>query len=572
MNIYDITKNKILDCLNDKFDNLEHKIINKISCEQPKNLNFGDISTNVVLVVYKSLGITKEDLANLIINELVKEDMFLEGNFVMPGFINIRLSNNTWINLLDNIVKNKSTFGLKDLGKGKKVNIEFVSANPTGPLHIGHARGAVFGDVLAKLMQKCGFVITKEYYVNDLGNQVDLLAKTTELHIRNHLYKTEEGLSKDMYKGKYLKDLALKIVKEEIKIKNKSDFEEIKEVAINYNLKLIKNVLLKLGIEFDTFTSEKNLHVSKIVSKALKKLENKGLLYWGILDRPKGKEIQDWTSKKQYLFSSTKFGDTSDRAVMKNNKDWTYFASDIGYHYHKASQGYEELINIWGADHAGYIKRVDAALKAFNFKKIKFTVKLCQIVNLINQKKIIKMSKRDGNFILLNDVIKYIGKDALRFFMLIRKNDAHLDFDIEKCVSETKDNPIFYIQYANARINSIKNVILKKKIYFKKYDKDILNLLTLKEEIDIIKKLSLWPKIIESSVLFREPHRIVYYMIELSSMLHAFWNMGKSNTKYRIVIENDILLTQARFNLLEAVQAILKNGLDIMSIQPMNKM
>ena len=572
MNIYNFTKNKIIDLLKDKFNNLVHETFNKFSCEQPKNLKHGDISTNVVLIMYKSLGVKKEELAALIINELVKEDMFLEGSFVMPGFINIKLSDTIWINLLDNLIKNKNTFGLKDLGKGKKVNIEFVSANPTGPLHIGHARGAVFGDVLAKLMQKCGFVVTKEYYVNDFGNQVDLLAKTTQLHIRNHLYKTEEALSKDMYKGKYLKDLAIKIINDKIKINNKNDFDEIKEIAVNYSLKLIKDDLLKLGIKFDIFTSEKKLHISNKVGKALKTLEDKGLLYWGYLDKPKGKEIKEWTSNKQYLFSSTKFGDTSDRAVMKNNKEWTYFASDIGYHYHKASKGYEELINIWGADHAGYIKRVDAAIKAFNFKNLKFTVKLCQIVNLINQNTIVKMSKREGNYILLSDVIKYIGKDALRFFMLIRKNDAHLDFDIEKCVSETKDNPIFYIQYANARINSIKDVIIKKNIYFKKYDKKVLGLLTLKEEVDIIKKLSLWPKIIEASVSFREPHRIVYYMIELSSMLHSFWSMGKSNTKYRIVIENDISLTQARLNLLEAVQAILINGLDIMSIQPMKKM
>ena len=572
MNIYNITKQKIIYILVNKYENLDTSFFNNISCEQPKNLNFGDISTNVVMLLHKKLELNKEALASFLINELVKDDMFLEGSFVMPGFINIKISNITLINLLDNLINNKKTFGFSNIGKGKKINIEFVSANPTGPLHIGHVRGAVFGDVLAKLMQKCGFTVTKEYYVNDLGNQVSLLAKTTKLHIKNYINNTVTALEEDMYKGSYLKVLAKKIVDQKINIGDQNDLEELKQISVDYNLSIIKEDLSKLGIEFDIYTSEKALHFSNTINIALENLEKKNLLYWGTLDKPKGKEIKDWKPDKQYLFKSTKFGDTLDRAIKKSNNDWTYFASDIAYHYDKAVRGYDELINIWGADHAGYIKRLEAALKALEFKNIRLTVKLCQIVNLINENKVIKMSKRKGNFILLNDVIKHIGKDSLRFFMLIRKNDAHLDFDFEKCLTENRDNPIFYIQYANARINSIKKLIIEKNIDIKKYNKNFLRLLDTKEELDIIKKLSLWPKVIETSVHYKEPHRIVYFMIEISSMLHSFWNMGKSNEKYRIVVDNNILLTQARLSLLEAVQAVIVNGLDTLSIKPLEAM
>ena len=572
MNIYNITKNKIIDILLIKNQTLDKKLLNNITCELPKNSEHGDISTNVVMLFYKILNVEKEELAKFIIKEIYKEQMFLEASFVSPGFINIKIRKELWIDLLDYLIKNKKTYGFTNLGEGKKINIEFVSANPTGPLHIGHIRGAIFGDVLSKILQKSGYKVTKEYYINDYGNQVDLLARSAQIHINNYKNKTDIALDADMYKGDYLKKIAKIIADDDTYSAKEKNHEELKEIVTSYNLKLIKKDLAKLGIKFDIYTSEKQLHKNKTIDLALKKLEKKKLLYWGVLEKPKGKIPKNWVQKEQYLFKASCFGDTSDRAIKKSNNDWTYFASDIAYHFDKAKRGYDELINVWGADHAGYIKRVAAALKALGFPNINFSVKLCQIVNLINQNEVMKMSKRKGNFILLDDVIKHIGKDVLRFYMLIRKNDAHLDFDLEKCLLETKDNPIFYIQYANVRINSIKKLIIEKKIKFQGYNKKLLKLLTLREEIEIIKKLSYWPKIVETSVIYKEPHRIVYFMIEISGMLHSFWNMGKSNINYRIVIDNNELLTQARFRLLESVQAVLISGLDALSIKPINKM
>ena len=572
MNIFSDIKRLINNSINKKFLGLDKNLLDKITCERPKDISYGDISSNAALIIFKHTEFTIDKVAKILIKELKKESIFTYITFQKPGFINMQISKDYWLKLLVFINSNKKNYGFKNYGGGKRINLEFVSANPTGPLHIGHVRGAVYGDVLANLLSKNGYDVTKEYYINDLGNQIEVLADTIKLHIKNYINNSNEEIADNMYKGKYLKDIAIKIYKDNPGIIEDKTGTFLKEKAVEYNINIIIDDLKKLGIKFDKFSSEKELHANGTINNSIKFLQEKKLIYQGKLDKPKGIENEEWSPKDQMLFKSSSFGDVSDRAIRKNDGTWTYFASDIAYHYDKARRGYSEIINIWGADHAGYVKRLDAAIKAFNYNSLKFTVKLCQIVNLIDKKKIIKMSKRAGNFILLSEVVDCIGKDALRFFMLIRKNDAHLDFDLEKCLEETKENPVFYVQYAYARINSIKRLVREKKLLKSQGANNSVNLINTEQEINIIKTLSIWPRIIESSVFYREPHRVVFYLIELASTFHSFWNMGNSDSKYKILCEDNIKLTTARLTLIEAVKAVLENGLNILSIEPAEKM
>ncbi len=570
MNIYKDTKNKILDALYQNFNNLNENIENKVTCEQPKNEKFGDISSNVILVVSKIFKLDKKDISKILIKTLLKNKNFDKAEYIEPGFVNLYFSNEFWLNFLNKISLKGDKYGFSNLGNNRKVNVEFVSANPTGPLHIGHLRGAIFGDVLSKLLSKTGFIVTKEYYVNDLGTQVENLATTLNHHLKNYINSENVPMTENMYKGEYLKKIAEKLIKKpSAKI---NDFEKLKEYAVKENLDLIKKDLSDLGVSFDNYISEKKIHNNGLMENVYEILNKNDHLYYGFLEKPKGIKPGNWKPVKQLLFKSSLHGDKSDRVIKKENGDWTYFASDIAYHYDKAIRGYDEIINVWGADHAGYIDRVKASLLALGFKNTAFTVKLCQIVNLIDKKKVIKMSKRDGNFVLVSDVLPKIGKDVLRFFMLTRKNDAHLDFDLEKCLNETNENPSFYIQYAYARISSIKRIaeqknqqINKKQI---KTDGPLLSI----PEISLIKCLSLWPKIIESSVAYREPHRIVYFLIELAGNFHSYWSLGKSDNKYKILSEENSEFTHVRFMILNTIQKVLKSGLDLLSVSVKDKM
>ncbi len=566
MNVYSEIKNIIIIVVKNNYITLSKDILETINCEQPKNLKFGDVSSNVLMVLSRALKIKIDYIEIKIVKDLKKYKIFKKISFANPGFLNFELTKSYWFNLLLNISKDKD-YGFQNIGLGKKINIEFVSANPTGPLHIGHARGAVFGDVLSRLLEKNGYIVTKEYYINDLGNQIDNLADTVQHHILNFLNNKNMPLTSDMYKGNYLKDIAQSVI-DDNKDYNK---EALKGYVTKKVLKLIKSDLNKLGIKFDLFTSEKKIHKKGVLEKVITILKKNNYLYYGVLEKPIGKDKIEWSPKEQLLFRSTKFGDSSDRAVQKNNKNWTYFASDIAYHHEKVSRGYDEIVNVWGADHGGYIKRIEASLKALGHEDIKFTVKLCQIVNLLEKGKIVKMSKRSGNFVLIKDIIDRIGKDVIRFFMLIRKNDAHLDFDLEKCLEETKENPVFYIQYALARINSVEKLSLKNSIKIENYNEQIFEAFR-EEELKIIKTLSLWPKVIESSVINKEPHRLVYYLIDIASEFHNYWSMGKTNSKLRILNNADIKLTRARLILLKCISLVIKNGFDIIFIKPMEKM
>ena len=570
MNIYKDTKIIIFNILYQNFDNLNKDIESKVSCEQPKNEKFGDISSNIILIASKVLKIDKKEISKVLISNLLKNKYFEKAEYVEPGFLNLILSNEFWLDFLNKISLQGDKYGFSNLGKNKKINIEFVSANPTGPLHIGHLRGAIFGDVLSKLLSKTGFTVTKEYYVNDLGTQIENLALTLKHHLQNYVNSENNPLKENMYKGEYLKSIAKKFLeKPSFKI---NDTEKLKEYSVKKNLELIKKDLTDLGVSFDNYVSEKTIHKNGLMENMYEILKNDDLIYHGILEKPKGKEAFDWKPVKQLLFKSSLHGDKSDRVIKKADGKWTYFASDITYHYDKASRGYDEIINIWGADHAGYIDRVKSALIALGFKNTLFTVKLCQIVNLIDKKKVIKMSKRDGNFVLVSDILPKIGKDVLRFFMLTRKNDAHLDFDLEKCLNETNENPSFYVQYAYARISSIKRVALEKKQKIKIKNVKLDSSLLSSPEINLIKSLSLWPKVIESSVAYREPHRIVYFLIEISGNFHSYWSLGKSDKKYKILLDENLELTNVRFMILDMIQKVLKSGLDLLSVSVKDKM
>ena len=567
MDIYNQVRDIIIDVVTKRYNQLDIKTLNLITCEQPKNFKFGDLSTNILMILKNRISEDINEIKNLVIVDLEAISIFERVTYVKPGFINFILNKNIWYEVICNINRNNN-YGFKNIGSNRKVNLEFISANPTGPLHIGHLRGAVFGDVLSRLMSKTGFKVTKEYYVNDLGNQIENLFQTIKIHIENKVNNTNKALKEGMYMGDYLKEIALKLIKENIDLSNKI---QAKERIVEKILDLIKKDLMKLGIVFDSFISEKAIHEQGILNQVLDILNKKNLTYEGTLEAPKGKKDINWKPEDQLIFKSSNFGDRVDRAIKKNNGEWTYFASDIAYHYNKVERGFEEIINIWGADHAGYIKRVDASIKALGNDHIKFSVKLCQIVNLLENNKSVKMSKRSGNFILINDILKKIDKDVVRFFMLIRKNDAHLDFDMKKCLEESNENPVFYIQYAIARINSLNKFFKEKKIELIDFNQKLFDRFN-DNEIILLKTLSLWPKIIESSVVYKEPHRVVYYLIHLARAFHNYWSKGNLDSNMRVINEADIELTVARLTLLNCISKVIKLGLDILAIKPVEKM
>ncbi len=567
MDIYSKVRDIIIDVVTKRYNKLDIKTLNLVTCEQPKNVKFGDLSTNILMILKNIISEDINEIKNLMLVDLEAISIFQRVTYVKPGFINFILNKNIWYEVMCNINKNNN-YGFKNIGSNSKVNLEFISANPTGPLHIGHLRGAVFGDVLSRLMTKTGFKVTKEYYVNDLGNQIENLYQTVKIHIENKVNNTSKALKEGMYLGDYLKEIALQLLKENIDLSNKI---QAKESIVDKILDLIKTDLRKLGIVFDSFISEKAIHEQGMLNQVLDILNKKNLIYEGILEAPKGKKDINWKPENQLIFKSSNFGDNVDRAIRKNNGEWTYFASDIAYHYDKVKRGFEEIINIWGADHAGYIKRVDASIRALGNNHIKFNVKLCQIVNLLENNKSVKMSKRSGNFILINDILKKIDKDVIRFFMLIRKNDAHLDFDMKKCLEESKENPIFYIQYVIVRVNSLNKFFKDKKLEPKDFNMKLFNRFN-ENEIILLKTLSLWPKIIESSVIYKEPHRVVYYLIDLAGAFHNYWGKGNLDSNMRVINEADIELTVARLTLLNCISKVIRSGLDTLAIKPMEKM
>ena len=543
-----------------------------MTVELPPKDNTADISCNVAIILAKFNNKKPSDLGAILKESFLKEfKEFDKIEVAKQGFLNINFNINFWREYLFSIIKSQSNFGSSKTIK-KKYNVEFVSANPTGPLHVGHCRGAILGDVLSNLLKFNGHLVTKEYYVNDYGIQIKNFVDSVYNRILEILKNNKFPDDPNLYPGDYIIDIAKSIIDKKI-IKEFSDFEKIKNILTNESLKisieLIKNNLNLLGINHDLFVFESDLINKKLVSETVKKLQNDKFVYKGKLKPPKGELNKNWISRDQLLFNSSKFGDDTDRALQKSNGEWTYFASDIAYHANKINRGFDILINILGADHSGYTKRIVAATKAISKNKTELICKVSQLVKLFKKGKPFKMSKRKGDYITVHDLIQEVGKDSVRFMMLNRSNDVELDFDFEKVSEKSKENPVYYVQYAYARVNSIFN-LLKLKIDddIRVKDEDFsLN----KHEIQILKKISEWPRCVELTSFRLEPHRIPYYLYELVTLFHSYWNLGTKNKEFRFVALNG-KLNSSRLILLQSLAIVIKNAMTILGVSTPSRM
>jgi len=553
------------------FKTLEVKNIIKLpekfdifSVEIPKIKTHGDFSTNAPMIFAKENNHNPVDLANIIKKELDGKFMeIIKIEVAKPGFLNFFFNKNFWYDFLKSTDIN---FGKNKNLESKHILIEYVSANPTGPLHVGHCRGAVFGDILANLLSFVGNKVVKEYYINDYGNQINQFVKSVYFRILeikdNSLFPDDQ----DLYPGDYVIDIAKNILKKN-KLFNFGNydliFNDLKNLCIEEAMNLIKDDLKKLGIVHDNFVSENYIVNQKLVERALDILKKKNYVYEGILEKPKGNEVDDWEPRKQILFKSTKFGDDTDRALKKSDGSWTYFANDVAYHLNKIERKFDLLINVLGADHAGYLKRQSSCVSALSENRQKIISKVCQLVKLFKSGNQLKMSKRAGDFITASDLINEVGKDSVRFMMIYRSNDSQLDFDFDLVTDHSKENPVFYVQYAHARICSLFRKNKFEIINEKKINLDFLNQ---EIEIDIIKKIAEWPKCLELSAYHLEPHRVPFYLYELASLFHTYWNSGNENDNLKILNENQLELQSARLFLIKKIQLVLKSGLDILNV------
>ena len=549
----------------------------QITVEPPKDSRHGDMATNAAMVLSKSVEIKPRELAKIISDSLSQNEIVLSVDIAGPGFINISLSEACWHSLLSCVLLNGINFGRSNIGYSKKVNVEFVSANPTGPLHVGHTRGAVFGDALASLLSYSGYEVTREYYINDGGAQVDVLARSVFLRYQEAFGK-EVVFEDGTYPGDYLIPIALKLKDKvgDAYLQKSEDkwLPEFRDYAVQAMMDLIKSDLDLLGIEMDTYFSEKSLYDSGQIEAALDRLKNNGLIYKGILEPPKGKKTEDWEPREQTLFKSTQHGDDVDRPVLKSDGTWTYFAPDIAYHFDKITRGFDLLIDIFGADHGGYVKRMKAAVSALSSGEVPLDIKLCQLVKLYQNGEPFKMSKRAGNFVMLRDLVEEVGPDVTRFVMLTRKNDAALDFDFQKVLEQSRENPVFYVQYAHARIKSVirKAEELDIDISDRALSETNLTSLTHSSELSLIKKIAEWPRLIEVAARLYEPHRIAFYLFDLSSQLHAHWSKGSDNPDLRFLHNDNLVKTQSKIALARAVSIVISSGLAILGVKPAEKM
>jgi arginyl-tRNA synthetase len=548
--------------------------LNGINVEIPPAKFDCDISTNVAMVLSKTNKRSSIDLANQLSNLIKYDDDKIDNiNVEKPGFINIKFKGFFWNEFLKEIITNSKKFGINSNEKKNKYLIEYVSANPTGPLHVGHCRGAVLGDVIANLLIFNQHSVTREYYVNDYGNQIIIFVKSVYLRIREILNKEKFPTDDpNLYPGDYLIDIAENIIKEN-KVLNFDNFESISEsltkLSVDQSIKLIKFNLKNLGITLDNFASETILIKNNEVEKVVDKLKKNNFVYEGRIKAPEGEEDSKWVERNQLLFRSTDFGDDKDRALQKSDKSWTYFASDVAYHNNKLKRKFDILINILGADHAGYVKRITSAVEALSGKKNILICKVSQLVKLIKDGKLFKMSKRKGDYITVEDLINDVGKDAARFIMLNRSSDVELDFDFSKVKEKSKDNPLYYVQYCYARISSVYRHIgknISEDVNVRSYNFNYSS-----EEIKILRKISEWPKCIEVSSNKLEPHRIPIYLYELSSEFHAYWNMGKDNEDKRF-INNEKKISDEKLIFLKAIANVIKSGMDIVGVTSPEKM
>jgi len=550
---------------------INSKTLKNIVLEKPpENFNF-DLSTNIALVISKDSSTNPREIAEKIRKSLLKEFKdFSEVEIAGPGFLNINLSKQAWLKNINYFFKNRKNFGSNN--SKYKYNVEFVSANPTGPMHVGHCRGAVFGDVISNLLIFNGNKVTKEFYVNDYGNQINIFSESVYYRIKeiknNEIFPND----KNLYPGNYIKDIAKSILKKNPKIKL-DDFKKISSKlareAITHSMGMIKSDLARLGIKHDKFFYESEIVKKNLIRKSLEKLKKDKLVTEGYLEPPKGEDNLNWKKTKKLIFKSSLFGDDTDRALQKDDGSWTYFANDMAYHANKVSRKFDNLINILGADHTGYIKRISAAVKAISKNKIKLKCKVCQLVKLFKNGQPYKMSKRLGDFVSVEDLLNEVNKDSIRFMMLNRSNDVELDFDFDKVLEKNKDNPVFYVQYCNARINSLFRSL---KLNIKKDIKlNINHFETNNYELKLLRKIIEWPKILEVASNKLEPHRITFYLYDLVTIFHSYWSEGNKNDDYKFIINGKINKFTS-FKIFQLISIILENGMSILGVSLPKKM
>ena len=552
-----------------------------ITAEPPRDPAHGDIATNAAMVLAKAAAKKPRDIAEPLLARLKANPDVVDGAVAGPGFINLKITDSFWRERLRECLKQGIAYGDSQVGAGAKVNVEYVSANPTGPLHVAHARGAVVGDALANLLAKAGYAVTKEYYINDAGAQVDKLGQSTYLRYREALGDHIERIPEGLYPGEYLKEVGAAIAKRDgarwIDKPEADWLPEMRAFAISTLMAEIKADLETLGVHIDVFSSERALVDSGAVDRAFQELARQDLIYQGRLEPPKGKAPDDWEDREQTLFRSTDFGDDVDRALKKSDGTYTYFASDIAYHRSKLERGFRILIDVWGADHGGYIKRMQAAVAALSERSAELDVKVVQLVKLLRGGEPVKMSKRAGEFVTLREVVDEVGRDAVRFMMLFRKNDAVLDFDLAKVLEQSRDNPVFYVQYGHARAQS---VFRNARAAFADLPADntslaaSANLAALSDaaELALMRRIALYPRVVEAASLAHEPHRIAFYLYDLASEFHALYTLGNASPHLRFIIQDDRQLTVARLVLVQGVVTVLASGLAILGVTAPNEM
>lgn len=548
-----------------------------VTVEPPRDPAHGDMATNAAMVLAKPAGMKPREIADALAEKLMQDPRISAAEVAGPGFLNLRLDVALWQGAVKAALGDIAGFGRSTLGQGRKVNIEFVSANPTGPMHVGHTRGAVFGDALASLLDFAGYDVTREYYINDGGAQVDVLARSVYERYRE-ANGLEPGISEGLYPGDYLIPVgeALKAQYGDIYLdKPESEWLALfREFATEAMMAMIREDLALIGVKMDVYASEKALYGTGKIEAALKRLDEAGLIYRGVLEPPKGKLPEDWEEREQTLFKSTDYGDDVDRPVKKSDGSWTYFAPDIAYHWDKIERGYDQLIDIFGADHGGYVKRMKAAVAALTGGKVSLDVKLIQLVKLFKDGEPFKMSKRAGTFVTLRDVVEQAGSDVTRFVMLTRKNDAALDFDFARVLEQSKDNPVWYVQYANARIHSVLARAASQGIAIDDASLAAADLAAASHpaEIDVMRKLAEWPRLVEIAARANEPHRVAFYLYDLAAEFHGLWNRGHEDAGLRFVQDGDDATTQAKLALIRAVGVVISGGLSILGVTPAREM
>jgi arginyl-tRNA synthetase len=538
--------------------------LSAVTVEPPRDASHGDLATNAAMVLAKPAGMKPRDIAVLLALKLGRLDDVATAEVAGPGFLNLRLPADVWRSELGIIGSAGDSFGRSAMGSGQSVNVEYVSANPTGPMHMGHCRGAVVGDALASLLDWAGYAVTREYYINDAGGQVDTLARSAHLRYREALGETIE-IPEGFYPGDYLvpvgEALAADFGDRYVGAPESDWLAAFRSRTVALMMDMIRDDLALLGIRQDVYFSEASLGPK--VQEALDTLAAKGLIYEGVLEAPKGEAAEDWEPRPQTLFRATQFGDDTDRALKKSDGSWTYFAGDVAYHWDKLTRGYNALVNIFGADHGGYVKRMTAAVRALSDNKVPLDIKIVQMVKLLRNGEPVKMSKRSGNFVTLAEVVEEVGKDVVRFIMLTKRADSQLDFDFAKVVEQSRENPVFYVQYAHARIASLGRKAAEARIALPTPDLSLLD----DADLALVKVAAQWPRIVEQAADAREPHRVAFYLHDLAAAFHTAWNAGNDDASRRFIIAENPALTAARLALAQGVGQVLRNGLAVMGVE-----